>query len=259
MNDENLCSIINNIKSTYNSIDEERNRLLKEKEKLILNLENQYQCKIKSLDSKQSDINETIKKYKQILQTYSTFDIDSIGEIIAFIISSVENEEYIFQEIIAFIISSVENEEYIFQRAIHATYLWHNYVGYDGEYEKNNNKICIIIKKGLRQDCYLDKNLMSNCIKKIMKQERVILLDESSSCYDNYKVTFYNSIINTNNNIDLSSFPYIKDFIDYVIQYRYENNLIKIDSRRLNYLAISFIEDRIEKKKQLIKNTDYTD
>ena len=172
---------------------------------------------------------------------YSTFDIDSIGEIIAFIISSVENEEYIFQ------------------RAIHATYLWHNYVGYDGEYEKNNNKICIIIKKGLRQDCYLDKNLMSNCIKKIMKQERVILLDESSSRYDNYKVTFYNSIINTNNNIDLSSFPYIKDFIDYVIQYRYENNLIKIDSRRLNYLAISFIEDRIEKKKQLIKNTDYTD
>ena len=105
MNDENLCSIINNIKSTYNSIDEERNRLLKEKEKLILNLENQYQCKIKSLDSIQSDINETIKKYNQILQTYSTFDIDSIGEIIAFIISSVENEEYIFQ------------------RAFHATYL----------------------------------------------------------------------------------------------------------------------------------------
>ena len=241
MNDENLCSIINNIKSTYNSTDEERNRLLKEKEKLILNLENQYQYKIKSLDSKQSDINETIKKYNQILQTYSTFDIDSIGEIIAFIISSVENEEYIFQ------------------RAIHATYLWHNYVGYDGEYEKNNNKICIIIKKNLRQDCYLDKNLMSNCIKKIMKQERVILLDESSSRYDNYKVTFYNSIINTNNNIDLSSFPYIKDFIDYVIQYRYENNLIKIDFRQLNYLAISFIEDRIEKKKQLIKNTDYTD
>ena len=236
MNDENLFSIINNIKSTYNSTDEERNRLLKEKEKLILNLENQYQYKIKSLDSKQSDINETIKKYNQILQTYSTFDIDSIGEIIAFIISSVENEEYIFQ------------------RAFHATYLWHNYVGYDGEYEKNNNKICIIIKKDLRQDCYLDKNLMSNCIKKIMKQERVILLDESSSRYDNYKVTFYNSIINTNNNIDLSSFPYIKDFIDYVIQYRYENNLIKIDFRQLNYLAISFIEDRIEKKKQLIKN-----
>ena len=241
MNDENLFSIINNIKSTYNSTDEERNRLLKEKEKLILNLENQYQYKIKSLDSKQSDINETIKKYNQILQTYSTFDIDSIGEIIAFIISSVENEEYIFQ------------------RAFHATYLWHNYVGYDGEYEKNNNKICIIIKKDLRQDCYLDKNLMSNCIKKIMKQERVILLDESSSRYDNYKVTFYNSIIITNNNIDLSSFPYIKDFIDYVIQYRYENNLIKIDFRQLNYLAISFIEDRIEKKKQLIKNTDYTD
>ena len=96
-------------------------------------------------------------------------------------------------------------------------------------------------------------------MKKIMKQERVILLDELSSRYDNYKVTFYNSIINTNNNIDLSSFPYIKDFIDYVIQYRYENNLIKIDSRQLNYLAISFIEDRIEKKKQLIKNTDYTD
>ena len=95
-------------------------------------------------------------------------------------------------------------------------------------------------------------------MKKIMKQERVILLDESSSRYDNYKVTFYNSIINTNN-IDLSSFLYIKDFIDYVIQYRYENNLIKIDSRQLNYLAISFIEDRIEKKKQLIKNTDYTD
>ena len=92
-------------------------------------------------------------------------------------------------------------------------------------------------------------------MKKIMKQERVILLDESSSHYDNYKVTFYN----TNNNIDLSSFPYIKDFIDYVIQYRYENNLIKIDFRQLNYLAISFIEDRIEKKKQLIKNTDYTD
>ena len=91
-----------------------------------------------------------------------------------------------------------------------------------------------------------------------MKQERVILLDESSSRYDNYKVTFYNSIINTNN-IDLSSFLYIKDFIDYVIQYRYENNLIKIDFRQLNYLAISFIEDRIEKKKQLIKNTDYTD
>ena len=92
-------------------------------------------------------------------------------------------------------------------------------------------------------------------MKKIMKQERVILLDESSSHYDNYKVTFYN----TNNNIDLSSFPYIKDFIDFVIQYRYENNLIKIDFRQLNYLAISFIEDRIEKKKQLIKNTDYTD
>ena len=36
MNDENLFSIINNIKSTYNSTDEERNRLLKEKEKLIL-------------------------------------------------------------------------------------------------------------------------------------------------------------------------------------------------------------------------------
>ena len=99
---------------------------------------------------------------------------------------------------------------------------------------------------------------MMGSMKKIMKQERVILLDELSSRYDNYKVTFYNSIINTNN-IDLSSFLYIKDFIDYVIQYRYENNLIKIDSRQLNYLAISFIEDRIEKKKQLIKNTDYTD
>ena len=36
---------------------------------------------------------------------------------------------------------------------------------------------------------------MMGSMKKIMKQERVILLDELSSRYDNYKVTFYNSII----------------------------------------------------------------
>ena len=236
MSENNLCDVIAEINNYYDSLIREKNRLLEEKRKVVLQVENQYQDTINILDSKQADLDKIIEKYNNILEVYSTFDIDSIGKAIAFIVSSIEEKDYIFQ------------------RAIHDTFLWHSYVN-DGGYERNNNKICIVIEKALKRDIYSDKNLMNNCIKKLIKEEKAILLDESSyTRYDNYKVTFYNSITSINKNIDLSSFPYIKDFIDYVVQYRFDNNLINIDFQELNYLSYDFINNKMGKKKKRNKD-----
>jgi len=100
MIENNICNVIAEIKNYYDSLIYEKDRLLEEERKAVLQVENQYQDTINILDSKQADLDKIIEKYNNILEVYSTFDIDSIGKAIAFIVSSIEKEEYIFQRAI---------------------------------------------------------------------------------------------------------------------------------------------------------------
>lgn len=239
MNEENkqidILGKLNSIRDKYLSAKEKEKSIYKEMnnevkeatEKIKLS----YQEKINSCESDISILKKELDHYKSLIANYSTFDSKMIGEIIEKLVSLVEGEKYSYQ--------MVKHETYEYQ--------W-SYFG--REIVPVINRVLMIVKDSLKQEYYCDYDADNNKIEKLVEKKHAFVLAKNE--YYFYKtIQFYKAnegIIESL--VDFNKFSYVKEFIDSVIQYRFQNDLEKITETNLLALMKQFVLS----KREMIEN-----
>ena len=159
---------------------------------------------------------------KKLLDCYSTFDAEMIGNIISQLMSI--NEE----------------KKFSYQTANHKTYVYESTILGMGVFNVTK-KLNMIVNENEKQVNYSDLNKNDNTVQKLVNDGDALVLSNNKYSYDK-KIKFYTfndgALINL---VDFSKFPYIKEFIDIVIQYRYENKLENISEKELLNMMKQFI------------------
>ena len=193
--------------------------------------------KIKAAHDEIDSCNQKIDEYCKKIEEYSTFDDQTIGEVLSSIISVFEGKPYFYQDACYY---TSQIEYFLF--------------------EKKEFDVCkqvkIVVAESDRHSQY-DDQYLGLSINRLAERGLVLVLDEDIDPLKE-KITFYrsNSIShNLTKKVNFGKFSYIKDFIDYVISYRMKNNLKEITKYELDKIK----DDFLEFNKQLIDTNPQID
>lgn len=230
-----LFDEIVNLYNKYKSIEQTREELLLKREKEI---EEATEKIIKSYSIKLTKNNEDItfiKKelndFDKLFAKYSMFDIDLVGKSIQQLISIVESEEYLYKQVI-----------HKLKKRVHGVM--------DSWDEDIQTKATIVVRKDKLMNCYESSYKSESKINKLIKNGDALLLSEQDiNTRNNKKITFYTSIDGqVLYHIDYGRFNYIKEFIDSIVQYRFENNMIEFTEENM----LSFMKNFVIGHKDII-------
>ncbi len=230
----------------------------------IVNLYNKYkfaeQTKEKLLLKRQQEIEETTEKiikyyspkllknnediiaikkelndFNKLFTKYSTFNIDLIGQAIQQLMTLVESEEYLYKQV-----------TYVVKKRVHGVM--------DSWDEDMQIKASIVLRKEKLINYYNSSYEDESKINVLIKNEDALLLFEQDINNYNKKITFYTlqdgKVLD---NINFGKFDYIKEFIDNIVQYRFQNNMTDFSKKDM----LSFMKNFLIKHKDIImKNYD---
>lgn len=188
-----------------------------------------YQDKIHLPENETLGLLNELEHHMKLLRSYSTFEAEMIGNVIEKLVSVIEGEDYSYQ------------------KAIHNTYKFETTV-YGSDRFRANMKILMIVKDNRNQGAYFDSDEQTDEVRNLVENGCAFVLDRSTNGYYNKTISFYDS---TEQGlkclIDFNKFSYVQDFIDLVIQYRFENHLDEISEKELLRLMSKFILNNKEK------------
>lgn len=149
-----------------------------------------------------------LNEFKILLHQYSTFHSDIIGEIIRELISIYEGEKYTYQMV-----------QYTSRKIVH---------GVMDSWEKDvNTRIKLIGSDFIFETLLNSRNLNDDSINGLINTNEILLLSkEFDYIKGNSDLSFYSlddSKINCH--VHFGRFDYVKDFIDELIQYRFQHDL----------------------------------
>lgn len=218
-----MIDILTQINSEYEKYLKEREDLNKEYNKKIKNLEKELENLLKHSQLKQElklnsiDIkyNSLIKKRKKLLDnihTYSTFKPEELGKALAKLISSFEEKNYYYTE-----------------GMINVTILY-----FEEQYMESRNDLYMYSLITESPTPYLNKNITlyenGNMEDTINENDMFLYLSEST------KTEFETYDNNGNFLLDKKKYPYIKDFIDYIISKKLNKESVNINDEVNNYI-----------------------
>ena len=216
-------------KKRENIISERQDKIEKSTERIIA----EYNKKIDDCDNSINEKLLELNSYKELISKYSTFDQDMIGVVIAELVKIIEGKEFLYK-------SAVD----IFQKVVHGPM--------DSWDENVKRDVRIIVDSNKSQDCYdnsyaYDYEKYNSKIDQLVEDGYAILLSTSNS----KDITFLSS---KNGQIsylvDFGKFDYVKDFIDELIQYRFQRRKENITKEDIIFCVRKFIskyEDQIAK------------
>lgn len=187
---------------------------LEQSKKLI---QEKYSEDKKILDKSLNENYEKIEEQCKLIEEYSKFYSREIITILDDIIRIYEGERYSFQN---------------------------TYYHIDPKRSILIEKIAIFVKK--------DKEKVNGYsyqyFKSLLKHGNVLVLAYDNDFFTNKEIKFYvdDGKHNIKQTIRYGKFQYIKDFIDYVINYRIKNNIEDISFETLNELKLNFIESKVD-------------
>lgn len=206
------------IQSENSSIENSSEALLSQRDLEIEKLRETERI-IKKLEEKikqNNDKNYSIKKQQKILEEtilkYSTFDLKLLGKCLKQLVSTFEGESFLYGTVF-------KSEEGL--------------------------KITMIIKESTYDS---DSNTI-NDIDKLINDGNAIVLDERNFFFLKHSdiITIYklknNQLVS---NINFNKFDYVKEFIDNMIQFRFQNNKIEFKERDILNYMMKFISDNKE-------------
>lgn len=233
MNQKQRTNIFDDVKlahKKYLSCREERDNINKKIEEEIKEAEKKIRESYQSqIDQVNKDIITSDGEYedcKKLLKKYSTFDYKMIGSVIAELMSIVEGEEYSYQE------------------AVHETYCREATV-FGSESFPVKTRVLMSVKSNYKETHFHDYDDENNEVNRLVRDGHALVLAEEKHFSKN--TINFNGIFATH--VDYDKFPYVKEFINSVVQYRYEFNLDEISKKDLLSLMNKFILS----KKELIK------
>ena len=239
-------SYIDNLKMLNN----EKNDKIAKENLLLSDMENEltffakrikdkHLPKIQSAHNEIEECEQRIDEYCKKIEEYSTFDDQVIGEVLSSIISAFEKKAYFYQDACYY---TSQTEYYLFEKR---------------EYDVCK-QVKIIVAESERHTQYDDEYLGARSLNRLADRGLALILDEDIDPLSN-KITFYRSNAINHNlipKVNFEKFPYIKDFVDYVISYRMENNLKEISKEELDKIKVKFLifnEEEIDSKYQIDK------
>ena len=211
--------------SKLKEIEKGKKRLKKLKRNVIRNIDKKVACGVrtvrkeylKALDRFQGatlDYVDTEIDYKSKIVTYSTFDLKVFGKYIAEIMSLYEGKDYCYQKAPLFI-PGVSNDCEV-------------YLIVD---EEN--------KCDFYEDC--DRRYAINTLERVSNNG--VVLSTYLDTLDFYRIDEIADLVLT---IDFERFPYIKKFIDFIIEQRIKNNLETVLSEeQLEEFEMLFVYENV--------------
>lgn len=223
-----LFDEIANLYNKYKSVEQVKEELLLKRKKEI---EEATEKIIKSYSQKLTQNNEDITSTKKELNDfeksfakYSTFNIDLVGKALQQLISIVESEEYLYKQVTQ-----------KFKKRVHGVM--------DSWDEDTQTKARIIVRKDKLMNYYDSSDKSKSKINELVKNGDALLLSEQDiNTRNNKKITFYTSQDGqVLCHVDYGRFSYIKEFIDSIVQYRFQNNMIEFTEQDMLSFMRTFV------------------
>lgn len=212
------------------NVQDEKDLYLKrdaEIEKAIEMVTQKFDKRIKQTHQDADVSRKELNDFDKLIFKYSTFDTKLLCETLQQLVSIVECEEYSYQE-----------ATHVTKRRMHGPI--------DHWDEDVHKQVKLIIKGSEKSGQYRSSNEYDTEITKLVKEGQAILLSEEENFYriqDNEKnITFYSA----NDGevkclVDFGRFDYVKEFIDRIMQYRFQNNLEEITKKDLLEFMHEFV------------------
>lgn len=194
--------------------------------------------------SEQEEINNTTQliheKYKEEKEPLIKDFLSSFNEIKEECKKIEEYSCFYSKDIVSAIddlIRIYEGERYTFQNT---------YYHVDPKRSILTSEVAIFIKKDKAIEGL--KGYPFHYFKSLLKHGEVLVLINDDNLFTNKDINFYkyDGKRDINQTIKYGKFNYIKDFIDYIISYRIENDIDEISFETLNELKVNFIKSRID-------------
>lgn len=160
------------------------------------------------------DYVEPKEDYNAKIVSYSTFNIEVLGKYLAEIISLYEGKDYCYQKAPLFIPGV-----------------------------SNDCEVYLIVDEEYKCDFYedYDRIYSINTLERVSKNG--VVLSTYLSTLDFYRIDENANLVST---IDFERFPYIKKFIDYIVDYRIKNNLeTLLSDEQLRELEMFYVYDNV--------------
>lgn len=211
---------VNDIKDKYTNNKKAKEDLLiqikQEIETATNEIINRHAKEVKDIEDDINNSKKELDNLDELINKYSTFDIDLIGSLLQKLISFMENSDYVYQE-----------SKYTFKRIVHGPI--------DSWDEEDSKKIFIIVLKSRQRSIYTEEELNN-----LIKNGECLVLVKQDIYSAKKDITFYTSKDgDITSNISFNNFDYIKEFIDTVIRHRYDNEEYSIDD--LNNILKEFL------------------
>lgn len=206
-----------------NDIEKATNEIIKSFAQIITTSEKDILC-----------VQEELKTFDKLLTKYSTFSVDLIGNILQQLISIVEADGYLYKQI-----------NYISKKRVHSALdFW------DEDIQALAN-IIIITEKYI--EYYENSSQTEIKIDKLIEQGYALLLSQQDKNIKDDKIITLYSLQEGHAicNINFGKFDYAKDFIDNLIQYRFQNKMDEFTEKDMLLFLQNYIiqhKDEIMKK-----------
>lgn len=184
----------------------------------IIKMKEAKQASIATFEAEMAAYDGRIEAYAKNASKFSKFDEGSIKRVLAKLMSTYEEEEYVPMQV---------------------TYNFTRYFEIHGGYiQQYINKPLIVVAKSNASESY-DDDSDNSLISLLMGGKAIILAD---IYYEGCSIYFYSSCgqdLDFHGDIRVS---YVRDFIDMVIEYRMNNGLENIDEVTLEALLADFLK-----------------
>ena len=216
----------NIMKKKVEFLDNEKWNLIKQEREKIQDILDNIENIKESYDNNIDYIKNEKRKYDELIYEASWFDVNKIGNVLAKLVSIIEDESY---------------EYYVAKYHGVCTYYEEGY-GYD---TSNINYDVYLINKESNVSYEYYEEYLSEIGSKVFRNKKdMIVLGREN--LDNKKISFYDHFFNRSGLIDVKNYDYIYDFINYLIEYKIDNKKDDLNEEELSNLLNSFLNEYIK-------------
>ena len=237
IDDRDLFDELTKAHKQYSDANERKNNVISERENAIENAKNQiiteYSKKVNDCDGVIEKALSDLNSYEELISKYSTFNQDMISVVITELVKIIEGKEFLYKTVV---------DKY--KNVVHGPM--------DSWDENVERKVKIIVDSNKAQDFYdnsyaYDYKKYISKIDQLVEDGYAILLSGDNS----KNITFLSSEDGQISYlVNFGKFNYIKDFVDELIQYRFQrrkDDIAKEDIILCMQKFISKYEDQIAK------------
>lgn len=222
----NIFDNLNEMKERVNLFEEEKNTLERQTRKKTKEIIDLSKEKINSCDNNINYIKKMKRPYEKKICKASWFDVDEIGDVLAKLVSTVEEEPYSYYEANYHGICKYYEEGY----------------GYDTV--SLDYKVYLINKEDSVRYQYIEEYVSEVGSTIFKMNDNIIVL--AQRYINDHKISFYDGMANKSNLIDIKNYDYIYDFINYLISYKIDNNLDDLNKEELESLLSKFLNEYLK-------------